>query len=84
MFKKNEKKSAEEQIVTALPDIETLKFSEDLEFVLLACDGIWDVMTNEEVVEFVRVRIAEKMEPPIVSTISCWHLFGKHLNQTFD
>lgn len=67
MFKKNEKKSVEEQIVTALPDVETRTFSEELEFVLLACDGIWDVLTNEEVVDFVRSRIAEKMEPPTVS-----------------
>lgn len=35
----------------------------DHEFVLLACDGIWDVLSNEEVVEFVRIRIADQMEP---------------------
>ena len=30
--------------------------------------GIWDVMTNEEVVEFVRSAIAEGITPDIVST----------------
>lgn len=35
----------------------------DHEFIVLACDGIWDVMTNDEVVEFVRTRIASRMEP---------------------
>ena len=25
--------------------------------------GVWDVMTNEEVVEFIRKRIADKMKP---------------------
>lgn len=39
----------------------------DHEFVLLACDGIWDVLTNQEVVEFVRARIAQRMEPDVVS-----------------
>lgn len=27
---------------------------------MLACDGIWDVMTNEEVVDFVRTRLIHK------------------------
>ena len=35
----------------------------DWEFVVVACDGIWDVMSNEEVVAYVRERIATGMEP---------------------
>jgi protein phosphatase 2C family protein 2/3 len=38
----------------------------DYEFIVLACDGIWDVLTNEEVIEFVRPRVAQKMQPEIV------------------
>lgn len=63
IFKKNEKKSAEEQIVTAYPDVIVKDLTPEHEFILLACDGIWDVMTNDEVVEFVRTRIAALMEP---------------------
>uniref|UniRef100_A0A2R5LLR9 protein-serine/threonine phosphatase n=1 Tax=Ornithodoros turicata TaxID=34597 RepID=A0A2R5LLR9_9ACAR len=63
VFKKNEKKSAEEQIVTAYPDVVVKEITPSHEFLILACDGIWDVLSNEEVVEFVRVRIAAKMEP---------------------
>lgn len=63
VFKKNEKKSPEEQIVTAYPDVVVKNLTPDHEFVLLACDGIWDVLSNEEVVEFVRIRIADQMEP---------------------
>lgn len=32
---------------TAWPDIEEKPVTKDLEFIVLACDGIWDVMTNE-------------------------------------
>ena len=30
---------------------------DDDEFIILACDGIWDCLTNEEAVKFVRDRI---------------------------
>lgn len=32
---------------TACPDITMRELSEDWEFIVLACDGIWDVMTNQ-------------------------------------
>lgn len=32
---------------------------DDDEFIILACDGIWDCLTNEEAVKFVRDRIDE-------------------------
>ncbi|GIX73428.1 probable protein phosphatase 2C T23F11.1 [Caerostris darwini] len=63
VFKKNEKKPAEEQIVTAYPDVVVRDLTPDHEFIVLACDGIWDVMTNDEVVSFIRTRIAIRMEP---------------------
>ncbi|XP_022705831.1 probable protein phosphatase 2C T23F11.1 isoform X2 [Varroa jacobsoni] len=68
VFKKNEKKPAHEQIVTAFPDVTVEPLTPDHEFVVLACDGIWDVMSNEEVIEFIRVRLAERMEPEIVAS----------------
>jgi protein phosphatase 2C family protein 2/3 len=66
VFKKNENKAAEEQIVTAYPDVDIKELTSDHEFVLLACDGIWDVLSNEEVLEFVRTRIAQQIPPEIV------------------
>lgn len=62
-FKKNESKSAEEQIVTALPDVIIKDLTPDHEFIVLACDGIWDVLSNQEVIDFVRARIAQNMAP---------------------
>ncbi|KNC32347.1 hypothetical protein FF38_11119, partial [Lucilia cuprina] len=63
VFKRNENKKPEEQIVTAYPDVETRKINEDWEFLVLACDGIWDVMSNQEVIDFCRSRIGQGMYP---------------------
>lgn len=63
VFKKNEKKRPEEQIVTAYPDVVTKSITPDHEFIILACDGIWDVLSNEEVVDFIRSRVAKGIEP---------------------
>ena len=45
----------------------TQKFS--LYFVIfVVLSGIWDVLSNEEVVDFVRCRIAQGMKPDMVRT----------------
>ncbi|XP_062513633.1 probable protein phosphatase 2C T23F11.1 [Corticium candelabrum] len=51
------------QIVSAVADIIDIDITPDLEFAVIACDGIWDVLKNDEVVDFVRSRIAQKMDP---------------------
>ncbi|KAF7412295.1 putative protein phosphatase 2C T23F111 [Vespula maculifrons] len=58
MFKRNNHMSPQKQIVTAFPEVQQFPITEDWEFVVLACDGIWDVMTSEEVVNFVKTRLA--------------------------
>ncbi|XP_011702473.1 PREDICTED: probable protein phosphatase 2C T23F11.1 [Wasmannia auropunctata] len=57
IFKRNDHKPPQEQIVTAFPEVQQFTVDENWEFVVLACDGIWDVMTSEEVVQFVRARL---------------------------
>ena len=46
-------------MITALPDVRTIKLEPDVEFLVLACDGIWNSMTSQEVVDFVRPKILE-------------------------
>ncbi|EXJ80029.1 protein phosphatase [Capronia epimyces CBS 606.96] len=61
-FKKSADLSPEQQIVTAFPDVITHEISEDDEFLVIACDGIWDCQSSQAVVEFVRRGIAAKQE----------------------
>lgn len=46
-----------EQLVSAEPDLSVMDRSEEDEFLILACDGVWDVMTNEEVVSYIHSRL---------------------------
>ena len=66
VFKRNERRPAAEQIVIAYPDVQKRQLTDDLEFIVLACDGVWDVMTNEEVIEFIRRRIIYRMDPVLI------------------
>ncbi|KAI4238511.1 MAG: hypothetical protein L6R40_005680 [Gallowayella cf. fulva] len=59
-FKKSADLSPEQQIVTAFPDVVAHNISDDDEFLVIACDGIWDCQSSQAVVEFVRRGIAAK------------------------
>ncbi|XP_071388611.1 protein phosphatase 1B isoform X2 [Centroberyx affinis] len=51
-------KGPTEQLVSPEPEVfEMVRALEQDQFVVLACDGIWDVMSNEELCEFVRSRL---------------------------
>ncbi|KAK6637404.1 hypothetical protein RUM44_007821 [Polyplax serrata] len=49
----------EEQMISPLPDIQVLDLEPDIEFMVLACDGIWNSMSSKEVIDFVRPRLLE-------------------------
>lgn len=44
-------------LVTACPEITEIYLQPADEFLVMACDGLWDVMTSQEVVDFVRERL---------------------------
>ncbi|XP_014673428.1 PREDICTED: probable protein phosphatase CG10417 [Priapulus caudatus] len=55
-YKKNKKLALKDQMITSLPDIRTLSICEDDEFIVVACDGIWNSMTSQEVVDFIKEK----------------------------
>mmetsp|Transcript_22646 Transcript_22646/g.26138 ORF Transcript_22646/g.26138 Transcript_22646/m.26138 type:complete len:558 (-) Transcript_22646:264-1937(-) len=54
------------QMITAEPDILQVKLNPGDEFFILGCDGIWDCLSNEQAVLFVRDRIETKAPTEIV------------------
>jgi protein phosphatase 2C family protein 2/3 len=61
-FKRSADLPPEQQIVTAFPDVVIHEVSDDDEFLVIACDGIWDCQSSQAVIEFVRRGIAAKQE----------------------
>ena len=70
-FKKNVDLPAEEQIVTCYPDViqHNIDYKSD-EFVVLACDGIWDCLTSQNV-----LNVSEE----VFMKENCYQLFVKKL-----
>lgn len=46
-YKLNAELPPKDQIITAEPDVRSITLTPEDRFFLLACDGIWDVMTNQ-------------------------------------
>lgn len=46
-----------EQLVSAEPDLNVIDRSPQDQFLILACDGVWDVMSNQEVVTYIQSRL---------------------------
>ena len=64
VYKRCESQPAEKQAVTAFPDIISVARDAGDEFVILACDGIWDVMSSQEVVSKVTDLLRNGRPPP--------------------
>jgi len=56
-YKMKDNLKPEEQSVIALPEVkdEIFKINEASKcYLVLACDGLWDVLKNEDVIEFIK------------------------------
>jgi serine/threonine protein phosphatase PrpC len=71
-YKQNSELPAEEQMITAFPEIKsvTLEAEKD-EFLVVACDGVWNCMSSQACVDFVRQRIADGMKPSRICEMIC-------------
>lgn len=69
-YKKTANLPAEEQAITALPDIRTLTLEDQDEFMIIACDGIWNFMSSQDVVDYVHARLDKKTPAEICEEVS--------------
>ncbi|KAG5352926.1 hypothetical protein C0989_012163 [Termitomyces sp. Mn162] len=72
-FKKNYSLGPEKQIITADPDVTVHEISEEDEFFVVACDGIWDCLSSQQAVDFVRREVAQGKELAEICENICEH-----------
>ena len=51
-YKTNKGFKQEDQMITALPEVKIERVTPDMDYLVIACDGIWDCMTSPEVVKY--------------------------------
>ena len=62
-YKSNENLSLDKQQVIAYPDVSVHERTSDDRLLLIACDGIWDVIENDEAITFLNdIILKEKVE----------------------
>jgi len=52
-YKKNTELGVDEQLIIAVPDVKKRTLTSDDEFIIMGCDGIWEVKSNQSIVDFV-------------------------------
>eukprot|EP00931_Biecheleriopsis_adriatica_P064261 TRINITY_DN39064_c0_g1_i1.p1 TRINITY_DN39064_c0_g1~~TRINITY_DN39064_c0_g1_i1.p1 ORF type:complete len:430 (-),score=112.35 TRINITY_DN39064_c0_g1_i1:77-1327(-) len=57
-YKKKPELGHEKQMICSTPDIIRVPLTKEDEFLILACDGVWDVKSNSEACNFVGKRLA--------------------------
>ena len=57
---KDEKFGGNKTAIIALPDITEIELDNNYNFIVMACDGIFDVLKNEELFECIKIVIKEK------------------------
>jgi len=58
-FKLNSELSPELQIISAMPDVKTFPRDPQDEFILVGCDGVWDGISSQDAVNFIRERLGD-------------------------
>jgi len=72
-YKKNSSLGPEAQMITADPDVTCHEITEEDEFFVLACDGIWDCFYSQEIVDFVRYQVSKGKELTEIGEMICEH-----------
>ena len=57
---KDERFGGNKMVIIALPDINEIELNEEYNLIIIGCDGIFDVLSNEELLECINIVLREK------------------------
>ena len=63
-------------VVVALPDITEIELNEEYNFIVIGCDGIFDVISNEELLECLKIVLKEKKMTDFIADENVHELCG--------
>jgi protein phosphatase 2C family protein 2/3 len=78
-YKDKEKIHAKDQAVSCYPDVSVTKRKKGDKYIVMACDGIWDCVTNEECCEKVNKKHSEIHPKPAETSKIVESLFDEIL-----
>jgi len=81
-YKENSGLPPEKQIVTADPDVTCHTITKEDEFLVLACDGIWDCLTSQQVVDFIRHQVSQGQNLTEIGGMICDHCLAPDTSGT--
>ncbi|EGR33915.1 protein phosphatase 2C, putative [Ichthyophthirius multifiliis] len=61
-YKNNQNLPQDQQLIISLPDVKIHEITHKDEFLIMGCDGIWELKEQEELLQFCRKNIIEKMD----------------------
>ncbi|KAI0720483.1 PP2C-domain-containing protein [Cerioporus squamosus] len=70
-YKKNASLGPEAQIITSDPEIIEHEITAEDEFLIIACDGIWDCLSSQQAVNVVRLLISQGKRLPQICEEIC-------------
>ncbi len=74
-YKQDPKLSVENQMITCVPEVRVEQYNTNCDFMLIACDGIWDCLTSPEGIDFCKDYI--KGNPTALLAPCCEQMFDK-------
>lgn len=71
-FKRNKKYKVNEQMIISIPEVRKQKLTNECDFMILACDGIWDCLGSQNAVDFVVDKLDNDVDrdPAYLSSIA--------------
>lgn len=79
-YKQNASLAPEHQIICSTPDVRIFQRQPTDEFMVLACDGVWDVFSSQEVVDFIRPRLRELLNGNVRTSLVVENLLDNCLS----